>query len=199
MTRVAVAGAGVHGSEIAAVLTARGGDAVRYDDEAPGFPPLSDIVDPWIAGAVWPEVRRRIAVRIFVDPYDHGIWVFPGAVVSPLAVIGRHAHIGYSAIVAHGCTVGDFATLAAGANLSGEVQVGPDAFIGAGAVVIHGGIHIGAGAFVGAGSVVVNDVPPRCVVAGNPARRIADGWNHADMASGRRGRLPSASTEPATR
>ncbi|MBT7776796.1 MAG: N-acetyltransferase, partial [Anaerolineae bacterium] len=34
------------------------------------------------------------------------------------------------------------------------------------------GITIGEGAIVGAGSVVTGDVPPRAVVAGNPARVI---------------------------
>jgi UDP-2-acetamido-3-amino-2,3-dideoxy-glucuronate N-acetyltransferase len=32
------------------------------------------------------------------------------------------------------------------------------------------GVRIGRHAVIGAGSVVTNDVPPRCVVAGNPAR-----------------------------
>ena len=32
------------------------------------------------------------------------------------------------------------------------------------------GITIGAGAIVGAGSVVTKDVPPKTIVAGNPAR-----------------------------
>jgi maltose O-acetyltransferase len=35
-------------------------------------------------------------------------------------------------------------------------------------------VEIGEEAFVGAGSVVVNDVPPRVVVVGNPARALRD-------------------------
>jgi acetyltransferase-like isoleucine patch superfamily enzyme len=35
-----------------------------------------------------------------------------------------------------------------------------------------GGVTIGEEAMVGAGSVVTHDVPPRAVVAGNPARLI---------------------------
>lgn len=45
--------------------------------------------------------------------------------------------------------------------------------IGGGAVLLPG-IEIGEEAFVGAGAVVLRDVPPRAVVAGNPARRIRD-------------------------
>jgi len=45
--------------------------------------------------------------------------------------------------------------------------------IGGGAVLLPG-IEIGEEAFVGAGTVVLSDVPPRAVVVGNPARRIRD-------------------------
>jgi acetyltransferase-like isoleucine patch superfamily enzyme len=45
--------------------------------------------------------------------------------------------------------------------------------IGGGAVLLPG-IEVGEEAFVGAGAVVLRDVPPRALVVGNPARRIRD-------------------------
>ena len=45
--------------------------------------------------------------------------------------------------------------------------------VGGGAVLLPG-IEIGEEAFIGAGAVVVRDVPPRAVVVGNPARQIRD-------------------------
>jgi acetyltransferase-like isoleucine patch superfamily enzyme len=45
--------------------------------------------------------------------------------------------------------------------------------VGAGAVLCPG-VEIGAEAFVGAGAVVVGDVPPGVVVVGNPARVLRD-------------------------
>ena len=45
------------------------------------------------------------------------------------------------------------------------------ASIGSGATILPG-VTIGEGALVGAGAVVVADVPPRAVVAGNPARVV---------------------------
>jgi acetyltransferase-like isoleucine patch superfamily enzyme len=45
--------------------------------------------------------------------------------------------------------------------------------IGGGAVLLPG-IEIGEEAFVGAGAVVIKDVPPRALVVGNPARQIRD-------------------------
>jgi acetyltransferase-like isoleucine patch superfamily enzyme len=45
--------------------------------------------------------------------------------------------------------------------------------IGGGAILCPG-IEIGEEAFVGAGAVVTKDVPPRAVMVGNPARRLRD-------------------------
>ena len=45
--------------------------------------------------------------------------------------------------------------------------------VGGGAVLLPG-IEIGEEAFVGAGAVVTRDVPPRVVVVGNPARVLRD-------------------------
>jgi len=45
--------------------------------------------------------------------------------------------------------------------------------IGGGAVLLPG-VEIGEEAFVGAGAVVLNDVPARALVVGNPARKIRD-------------------------
>jgi acetyltransferase-like isoleucine patch superfamily enzyme len=58
-----------------------------------------------------------------------------------------------------------------------EARKGPTirrgARIGGGAVLLPG-VEIGTEAFVGAGAVVLNDVPPRAVVVGNPARQIRE-------------------------
>jgi acetyltransferase-like isoleucine patch superfamily enzyme len=58
-----------------------------------------------------------------------------------------------------------------------EVMKGPTirrgARIGGGAILCPG-VEIGEEAFVGAGAVVTKDVPPRAVVVGNPARVLRD-------------------------
>lgn len=60
---------------------------------------------------------------------------------------------------------------ASGLEFARPIRVGDDAWIGGGAVVLPG-VTIGAAAVVGAASLVRADVPPRAVVAGNPARVI---------------------------
>lgn len=50
-------------------------------------------------------------------------------------------------------------------------HVGRRASVGSGATILAG-ITIGEGAIVGAGAVVTKDVPPRTIVAGNPAHVV---------------------------
>ncbi|KAL9098562.1 MAG: hypothetical protein Q9163_005807 [Psora crenata] len=58
-----------------------------------------------------------------------------------------------------------------GPEFGKEVHIGDDCFIGGGATILPG-VTIGNGVTVGAATVVTKDVPPCCVVAGNPARVI---------------------------
>ncbi len=55
--------------------------------------------------------------------------------------------------------------------LARPIRIGRNVWIGFDACVLPG-VTIGEGAIVGARSVVTQDVPPYCVVAGNPARLI---------------------------
>jgi UDP-2-acetamido-3-amino-2,3-dideoxy-glucuronate N-acetyltransferase len=58
-----------------------------------------------------------------------------------------------------------------------ELMKGPTirrgARVGGGCVLLPG-IEVGEEAFVGAGAVVISDVPPRALVVGNPARQIRE-------------------------
>jgi UDP-N-acetylglucosamine acyltransferase len=71
--------------------------------------------------------------------------------------------------VAHDCRVGNRVTLANGATLAGHVRVDDHVTLGA-FTVVHQFCRIGAYAFSAMGTVVLKDVPPYLMVAGNPAR-----------------------------
>jgi acetyltransferase-like isoleucine patch superfamily enzyme len=57
------------------------------------------------------------------------------------------------------------------AGTSRPIEIGDDVFIGMNSLVLKG-VTLGDACVVGAGSVVSNDVPPKAVVAGNPARIV---------------------------
>jgi acetyltransferase-like isoleucine patch superfamily enzyme len=72
---------------------------------------------------------------------------------------------------------------------SGEsrpIRIGARCFIGGGSVILPG-VTIGDECVVGGGSVVFEDAPPRCIIAGNPARII-----RTDIEVGPFGRLKGA-------
>lgn len=52
-----------------------------------------------------------------------------------------------------------------------DTYIGKNCFIAVKSIILPG-IKIGDGVIVGAGSVVTKDVPPNCIVAGNPAKII---------------------------
>jgi acetyltransferase-like isoleucine patch superfamily enzyme len=53
------------------------------------------------------------------------------------------------------------------------VIIGDKVWIGFNVIILKG-VNIGEGAVIAAGAVVTKDVPPYCVVAGNPARVVKD-------------------------
>ena len=71
--------------------------------------------------------------------------------------------------IAHDCQVGDHTIFANNAQLAGHVQVGDWAVLG-GYTGVHQFVRIGAHVMSGISSVILQDVPPYTLVAGNPAR-----------------------------
>lgn len=59
------------------------------------------------------------------------------------------------------------------ADKGGDVIIGNHVWIAYRAVILPG-IKIGDGAVIGAGAVVVKDVEPYAIMAGNPARKIGE-------------------------
>jgi len=97
-----------------------------------------------------------------------GVSIDAAGVVAGFTEIGFAVRIGRRVSIGHHTVIGDFSTIHPGAIISGNCRIGSHAIIGTGAVLIDG-ITVGDGAFVAAGAIVTRDVPPRALVAGNPA------------------------------
>lgn len=91
--------------------------------------------------------------------------------------VGEYSYIAFDvAILTHDLTRG----------VRLHTRIGRNCFIGGRSIILPG-VTIGDGAIVGAGSVVSRDVPPGCIVAGNPAKVLREG-----IEAGRYGRMPGA-------
>jgi sugar O-acyltransferase (sialic acid O-acetyltransferase NeuD family) len=100
-----------------------------------------------------------------------GCYVAAGVVVEPGATVGAHTILRAGAYVSHDVTIGEFAFVGPRATLLGRTRVGAGVHIGANAVCREGStLHDYA--LIGIGSVIVRDVEPGAVVAGNPARPL---------------------------
>ena len=140
---------------------------------------------------------KNVVLNDFVNLYGCTIGddtrVGPFVEVQKNAFIGKRCKIQSHTFICEGVTIQDEVFVSHGVmftndkypratNESGGLQTEADweviptlikkgASIGSNATILCG-ITIGAGAIVGAGSVVIEDVPDRTIVAGNPAKVI---------------------------
>jgi acetyltransferase-like isoleucine patch superfamily enzyme len=148
---------------------------------------------------VSPDVKLGQGVRLFGFVNLYGCEIGDDTKVGTFveiqkgARIGRRCKISSHTFICEGVTLEDEVFVGHGViftndlfpratNADGSLQGAADwtceptvvkrgASIGSGATLLCG-ITIGEGSLIGAGSVVTKDVPPKTVVAGNPARVI---------------------------
>lgn len=137
---------------------------------------------PWVENWGRIEIGDRVillstgpAVQLYTDPGGH-IEIGAGSVVNRGASIASvaHVHIGRHVLISQYVDIMDTDFHSVEDRFRAEarpITIGDHVWLGTKAVVLKG-VTIGEGAVVSAGSVVATDVPPRVVVAGNPARII---------------------------
>ncbi|HLG19336.1 MAG TPA: WcaF family extracellular polysaccharide biosynthesis acetyltransferase [Bdellovibrionota bacterium] len=84
--------------------------------------------------------------------------------------IGAHACIAQRAYL---CTGTHDSRIPTFDLLTKAIEIGDGAWVGAGSSIAPG-VHVGPEAFIQLGSVVVNDVPSRAIVRGNPAQKTGE-------------------------
>src|SRR3954451_19902871 len=150
--------------------------------------------------AAWPGMHALLSHRIAHALHDAGIPVVPrtlayasraltGIEIHPAAQIGDGFFIDHGAGVVIGETaeIGDAVTLYQGVTLGGtgfatgkrHPTIEDNVTIGSGAKLL-GPITVGRGAKVGANTVVVEDVPARSTVVGNPGHPVKVGGRRVE-------------------
>jgi len=120
----------------------------------------------------------------------HGVSMHPS---SSISLSGRVISGGRNSVFVGRDTLIAFKTLLIARDRSGvtkSIRIGDRCFIGGGSTVMPG-VTIGDGSIIGSGSVVFDDIPARCIAAGNPARVI-----RRDIEAGRRGLLKGTENWP---
>ncbi|MEE2527260.1 serine O-acetyltransferase [Hyphobacterium sp. HN65] len=120
------------------------------------------------------HLQSRISERFGVDIHPaarigQGIMIDHATSV----VIGETAVVDDNVSMLHSVTLGGTGK----ADTDRHPKIGKGVLIGAGAKVL-GNINIGEEARIAAGSVVLKDVPPHCTVAGVPAEPVGGRCNH---------------------
>lgn len=102
-------------------------------------------------------------------------------IANRVGVIGRydHDHTCVGVPIREAPWIGDPAYAGPGRDL--EVSIETDVWLGYGAIVLSG-VTVGRGALVAAGAVVTKDVPPYAIVAGQPARVVAQRFGPEEIA-----------------
>jgi serine O-acetyltransferase len=129
-----------------------------------------------IAHWLWGQGRETLA--FFLQSRSSELY---GVDIHPAVSIGKGVFIDHATSIVIGETarVGDDVSMLQGVTLGGtgkeftdrHPKIGRGVLLGAGAKVL-GNITVGDEARVGSGSVVLQNVPPRCSVAGVPAKPV---------------------------
>lgn len=124
-----------------------------------------------------------VAPERFVSLVHPSVSVGPGCVLGPNTVlmagvvltasvtVGADVAVLPNTVLSHDVNVGAGSLVGAGVVVAGGVQIGERCYIGSGARILQD-VIIGEETLVGLGSTILHSVPPRTVVAGNPARML---------------------------
>lgn len=102
---------------------------------------------------------------------DAGVILCPRVVLTTDLHIGQNTALNVASAVGHDARIGEDCQISSFCDITGWVRVGDRVLLGSGARLIPGR-QVGNDAVVGAGAVVVRDVPEAVTVFGNPATRL---------------------------
>ena len=103
--------------------------------------------------------------------FGYGVVLMPGTIISPGVKLGNHTQCYANSFVGHDTKIGNFCFIANNASVGGCIETGNGVHFGSNSS-IREHVNIGDWSIIGLGSVVLKDVEPYTIVAGNPAKVI---------------------------
>lgn len=102
-----------------------------------------------------------------------GVVIHANSVIQADVIIEQDSVVSYNSSVTHTTRIGKSCYLAFGSTVGAYISIQDNVFVGQSAAIVSGKLnYVGHDSVIGAGSVVINDVEPYTVVAGNPAKLI---------------------------
>lgn len=126
-------------------------------------------IQPYLHFATLIHPRAWLASRITVGK---GSVIFAGALVNVDVTIGVHASLNLGCTISHDCILGDYVSLGPGVHLAGRVVLGECVDVGIGASFLPLA-SVGPDAVIGAGALVTHHLPAGCTAIGIPARALS--------------------------
>ncbi|HLV14991.1 MAG TPA: NeuD/PglB/VioB family sugar acetyltransferase [Xanthomarina sp.] len=125
-------------------------------------------------GGITPNL---IHPRAFISPsavLGQGCFIHLNAKISTNCKLGNDCVIDFNSLVAHHATLGDACYMSSMAMVGSYCSLGKRVLLGMNALVIPLKLSIGDDCIIGSKSNVTKSFPEKCVLVGNPARKIKE-------------------------
>src|SRR5690554_750014 len=124
-------------------------------------------------GGDLPTLIHPTAVVSKYSKIEQGVVIQANSVVQADALIQQDTVISSNVSIAHNSLIGKGCYLAFNSIIGAYIKVQDLVFVGQSAAIVSGKLNfVGQNAIIGAGSVILHDVEPYSIVAGNPAKLI---------------------------
>lgn len=117
-------------------------------------------------------IHKTVNIDSSVLISGSAVYILQGTIIMPHTKISKGVMISSGSIISHHTTIEEGVFISFGVNVGASLVLKEKAYLGIGCTIMTGVKEVGKNALIGAGSVVIRDVPDNAVVVGNPAKEL---------------------------